>query len=338
MKIAITGSREIKNADIIYDVMCEVLTSTDIDEIFFGGAVGVDSIALQYIYDILESINKFCRLTVIVPFTVSKQPKSVIPIIYKYSNKIIEMKQSFSKYAYLKRNDELVRHACLVIAFWDGRDGGTKYTINKAIELNKPVEIIRLDEALGAANKFTTKDNVSYYYFPSEDVYVMEPFSRHTTLGGKIMALKQYKKTDVSQIASNIISILQDIGISKGVLLAVPRRTVGKLSGVVPILDRIEKMSGGKFVNMADGLIRVKELKKGVVIKGREQFDPEEHAESMKISGLLKEYKHLPAIIIDDVITQGGSMKGARKVARTIFSEVIAIALTGGGKFGEGMM
>ncbi len=334
MKIAITGNRNIQNPDIIYDVMAEVLTSADVDEVLFGGAKGVDSYALQYCYDIIKETGQKCVLSVIVPFTIDDQPKSSISIIKKCSDNVIEMKQDFSKFAYLRRNNELVNRADLVIAFWDGKDGGTKYTIKKAKEMNKPVEIVRLDEEL-VADEITTADNKIYYYFPTEDVFVLEPFSRHTTLGGKIMALKQYKKVDVDAIARDIISILKNEGVYEGVLLAVPRRTIGKKPSVAPILAKIEEISNGKFLNFSDGLLRVKELTGGPIVHYRERYSGEEHAESMDIAPALKEYSHLPAIVIDDVITQGGSMKGAKMVAKKIFNKVIGIALAAGGKFSK---
>ena len=45
-------------------------------------------------------------------------------------------------YCYLFRNKLIVNTCSELIAFWDGRSGGTKYTIDYAHKWNKPVTLI----------------------------------------------------------------------------------------------------------------------------------------------------------------------------------------------------
>lgn len=50
----------------------------------------------------------------------------------------------YGKSAGFIRNNEIVRSADLVIAFWSGNSKGTKHTIQLAKYLNKPCFIVRL--------------------------------------------------------------------------------------------------------------------------------------------------------------------------------------------------
>ena len=47
----------------------------------------------------------------------------------------------------LRRNDIIINEADKIIAFWNGKSTGTKYVINRAKKLNKPLEIILIDES-----------------------------------------------------------------------------------------------------------------------------------------------------------------------------------------------
>ncbi len=110
MNVAITGSRTIKAIDL-HGVMPSETTA-----IISGGARGVDAIAEAY-----------------------ARHHGIKSIIH-YPDY-----DRFGRGAPLKRNDLIVDDADLVIAFWNGRSRGTLYTINKAREKGKPVQIIRCE-------------------------------------------------------------------------------------------------------------------------------------------------------------------------------------------------
>lgn len=149
MIIAITGHRDIKkeDIDICYKKLYEVLSYKNVDEILFGGARGIDTCALECAYKIREELSIQVKLTVIVPFKLKDQPVNARRCAEKYADRIIELELPYSKGAYLRRNDELIRHADMILAFYRGKDGGTEYTIKKAIESGKKVKVYSIPEA-----------------------------------------------------------------------------------------------------------------------------------------------------------------------------------------------
>ena len=106
MKIAIIGSRKIKNPDI------EKFVSAD-DEIVSGGAVGVDSAAAKF------AKEQGLKLTEFLP---------------QY--------EKYGRGAPIIRNREIVDYAEKVVAFWDGRSRGTLSVIEYAQKTGKPCEIV----------------------------------------------------------------------------------------------------------------------------------------------------------------------------------------------------
>lgn len=106
MKLAIIGSRGL-GIDI------DSYVDDNVDEIVSGGAVGIDNCAKQY-----AEQNKL---------------------------KLVEFLPDYDKFgrgAPLIRNRQIVDYSDKVLAVWDGKSRGTKYTIDYAKKKNKDVTIV----------------------------------------------------------------------------------------------------------------------------------------------------------------------------------------------------
>lgn len=115
MRVAIVGSRNIENEEKVYQLLCRYIPANT-TEIVSGGATGIDTLAEIY----AEKNN--LHLTVFKPD-------------YK----------SFGKRAPLVRNEEIIRYAQYVLAFWDGSSHGTAHTVATCVTLGVPVKVIPLE-------------------------------------------------------------------------------------------------------------------------------------------------------------------------------------------------
>ena len=110
MKLAIIGSRTCPPVDI------EAYLKYIPDTIVSGGAKGADTYAKEF--------------------------------AKKYNLKLIEFLPEYDKYppkvAPLVRNKLIVDNCDCLLAFWDGKSRGTKYTIDYAKQVGKPVKIVQI--------------------------------------------------------------------------------------------------------------------------------------------------------------------------------------------------
>ena len=114
MKLAIIGSRSIEYLDL------DEYIKEKPDIIISGGAKGIDTIAWEWALE------------------------NHIEIIVHKPNYNVH-----GKLAALRRNDIIVDEADKIMAFWNGKSTGTKYVIDRAKKLGKPLEIILLNEEGG---------------------------------------------------------------------------------------------------------------------------------------------------------------------------------------------
>jgi uncharacterized phage-like protein YoqJ len=155
MKFAITGSRNFNDYNQVKQALEQhIFSRDDVDEIIFGGARGVDTVALRCASELKKQLNKAVTLTVIVPFRIDDQPKEAIKAIQECADKVVELGLPRSKFGFLKRNKKMVESADRVLAFWDGKDGGTGNTIDLAKKLKKEVTIVRI-----ATQSLNSRDN-----------------------------------------------------------------------------------------------------------------------------------------------------------------------------------
>ena len=131
MIVAITGHRKLSPADaalvtarveaLIYDVRPSV--------VIFGGAVGVDTVALAAARHHRSHHGGTVRahrsrLVVIVPDTVTAQPHEAREAIRACADEVVEMRHTITRTdgwaAYHLRNEAMVDRATHVLGFWDG--------------------------------------------------------------------------------------------------------------------------------------------------------------------------------------------------------------------------
>lgn len=112
-KIAIIGSRDFKNKQLMNEQMQVLREQYDISLIISGGAKGADTMGVQW-----ANKNDIATLVFMPDFKKHKR-------------------------AYHYRNRRIVREADIVVAFWNGSSTGTKYTIDFARTLEKEVLIVK---------------------------------------------------------------------------------------------------------------------------------------------------------------------------------------------------
>lgn len=108
MKVAVIGSR-----GLVVDDLSKYLPE-GVDEIVSGGARGIDSCAREYAERMGIKLTEF------------------LPEYDKYGRR-----------APLVRNELIVDYADVVYAFWDGVSRGTKYVIDYAEKVGKPIKKFR---------------------------------------------------------------------------------------------------------------------------------------------------------------------------------------------------
>jgi predicted Rossmann fold nucleotide-binding protein DprA/Smf involved in DNA uptake len=111
MKLAVVGSRTFKQGDL----MRSELSKYKIDTIISGGAKGAD-----------QEAEKYAREN-------NVQVELYLPEYDRYG-----------RGAPLKRNELIVNACDQLIAFWDMKSRGTKYTIDYARKQGKQIKIIKI--------------------------------------------------------------------------------------------------------------------------------------------------------------------------------------------------
>ncbi|MCI7032644.1 MAG: hypothetical protein MR897_04370 [Bacteroidales bacterium] len=109
MKLAIIGSRTCPPIDIAAHLKYIP------DTIVSGGAIGADTYAKEF--------------------------------AIKHNLKLIEFLPDYEKYgrkAPLVRNKLIVKECDCLIAFWDGKSRGTKFTLDYAERMGKPTKIVKI--------------------------------------------------------------------------------------------------------------------------------------------------------------------------------------------------
>lgn len=113
MKLAIVGSRNFNDYELLKKEVDNLRNTYEIDEIVSGGAKGTDKLAEKY----------------------AKENNLKLTIFKPEWNK-------YGKAAGVIRNEEIWKYCDIGIAFWDGKSKGTQYSFKFSKKYNKPLKII----------------------------------------------------------------------------------------------------------------------------------------------------------------------------------------------------
>ena len=111
--VLICGSRTINDLNLDF-----YLDKDTIGQVVSGGANGVDTLAERW---------------------AKRNDISFIAFLPQYDI-------YGGKYAPLKRDEDMVNYCDYVVAFWDGKSAGTKYTIEYAAKMGHRVDIHRIED------------------------------------------------------------------------------------------------------------------------------------------------------------------------------------------------
>ena len=138
---AVTGHRAISEADA--DVVRRTIAAEPAGVWIFGGALGVDTVALRAAREAGLS-----WLEVIVPGTVAQQPPEARRAIEECADDVTEMRAGNLRdaRAYHERDRMMCHRASRVLAFLDGRreSSGTRVTAEYARWQGRPVTVVGL--------------------------------------------------------------------------------------------------------------------------------------------------------------------------------------------------
>ena len=112
MKLAIIGSRKIEKLNL------DEYIKEKPDVVISGGAKGIDTIAEEWALK-----------------------NNIEMIIHRPDY------EKNGKKAAWRRNDIIIDEADKIIAFWEGKSTGTRYVINKALEVKKNIEVVFVNES-----------------------------------------------------------------------------------------------------------------------------------------------------------------------------------------------
>lgn len=294
-------------------------------ELRFGGALGVDSLALG----MAAHLGVRHRRAVYVPFRVSDQPREARAIIKKYATKIYELAFEKSPWAYLRRNDAMLKGAHRLLAFTDGREtGGTAYTLRMARELGLDITVVPVLSTKTVRDNPWIRDDL----FEGIPVFGYSSYvSREVSKTGISEVIRKMKlgtasRASMASLAADLVKVVEkdDILRSSQAIIAMPRREPGvesDLQGLVALMAKALGMEHPK-----GWLVRARRLDpaKGLFRQKRIRFLPEQHAASLAVKGPPFER----VLLLDNVLTTGGTLAGAvRAIRRDCASEIACLCI-----------
>lgn len=139
--VAFTGHRSIPSEDI-KEVREKVsskvreLYSQGLRNFFCGMALGFDMLAAEEVLKLKKELPEI-SLIAVVPFRGQSErwgerQKERYSKLVKEADDVVVLSEKYYNGCLLKRNDYMLEHGCVLVAYFDGKPkGGTSYTVRK---------------------------------------------------------------------------------------------------------------------------------------------------------------------------------------------------------------
>jgi hypothetical protein len=302
--VAVSGIRDLSPqsyADVELAIIEEMI---DVDEMRFGGALGVDTVALRVACELADVET---TLVVIVPCSAADQPREAREA-FACASRIVELGLPRSRGAYLRRNDVLLDGADKLIAFTDGRaTGGTAYTIERATRAGLDVRIVPVSSNTRQVGEALDVKGPAPIFAPFPYRSAAQQDWRSEAVRG--LKVGVVDPDDFERLADELAQYIQSEPelSAAGAIVPMPRRQPGLESDLLPLAQAISERTGQEVLR--DWLVRTEEPTEGAYIaRRRTRFPAEEHERTMRVAGSPRD----DVLILDNVITMSGTMIGAQ--------------------------
>lgn len=108
-----------------------------VDTFLCGMAAGFDLMAAEIVLELKKTY--FIKLICVIPFDDGRDHNETYSYVISNSDDKVVLSSKFSYDAYYKRNEYMVDNCDKLICYYDGRYGGTEYTVDYAIKSGIPV-------------------------------------------------------------------------------------------------------------------------------------------------------------------------------------------------------
>lgn len=147
--VMVTAHRDLTEEDIslIKEVITKEVANPEVDVIYFGGAIGGDSVALEAaLFAKALSKKSTPKLAVVLPKTAKDQRPDLHELTSK-ADEIVELKLSRKVHPdiWWEHDKWMVNNSQKCIAFWDGIEaGGTYNAMRYAEQQNKLIQHVKV--------------------------------------------------------------------------------------------------------------------------------------------------------------------------------------------------
>lgn len=333
--IAVSGIRDLApaSAHVVELAVCELIAA-GVQRFVFGGARGTDTVALAVAAAVASDLERL----VIVPGLLREQPAETRSVTRHCATEVCEMGLSLrDPYSYQRRNLAMLDEANVLVAFSAGSHGGTANTIRAA--RHRGIPIIEVAVERGRPNPAPASRKFPFV-LRSPDVpvgtlvlaeYVSATRGLRDDVSSMIRALKAGADPSAWQdeLDTTARAIVPYLRRDRPILLVpMPRSMPQRSYDLAPLVAAVTKLAP----DVEDGtgaLIRAVSPTGGFKYLRRQRHTAEEHAASMHFDPT-RLHERQAVVLLDNVLTTGGTLAGAVEVVRRAVPmvDVGAIVLT----------